>query len=118
VTGEIIWDSIAFNTSTSDRVGVTLPGVAPVALTNATVNIANAGADDSDVTCTGTAAAPTAPPGKVCIYVNSNTGVNLASISGGVGNLPARAFWMTFTPNTSIGGADALVYATWAYTAP
>lgn len=118
VTGEIIWDSIAFADTTSDRVGVTLPGVAPVALTDATVNIANSGAGDADATCTGTGTAPTAPPGKVCIYVRSNSGVSLASISGGIGGLPTRAFWMTFTPNAAIGGADALVYATWAYTAP
>lgn len=118
MTGEIIWDSTSFATTTVDRVGVTLPDTAPVALTDTSVNVANGGASDADATCTGTGTAPTAPPGKVCIYVRANTGVALSSISGCVGGLPSRAFWMTFTPNTSVGGADALVYATWAYTAP
>jgi hypothetical protein len=118
VIGEIIWDSIVYNGTSSDRVGVTLPGAAPVALTDANVNVANAGAGDADATCTGTATAPTAPPGKVCIYVASRNRVTLSTISGLAGVLTTRAFWLGFTPDTSIGGADALLYATWAYTAP
>jgi hypothetical protein len=116
VTGEIIWDS-HIGAPGSERVGANLPGVAPVALTDTTVNVATAGSNDADSTCTGTGAAPTAPPGKVCVYVIANSGVNLASISGGIGYLPTRAFWITFTPNGGFDN-DQLVYATWAYTAP
>ncbi len=118
VTGEIIWDLHTSFPLTSDRVGVTLPGVAPIPLTAATINVANAGAADADATCTGTGGAPTAPPGKVCIYVNSLSRVTISTISGNFASLPTRAFYMQFTTDFSIGAEDALVQATWAYTAP
>ena len=97
---------------------MTLPGVAPVAPTSTTVNVANAGSGDADANCTGTAAAPTAPPDKVCIYVSSTNRVTLSTVSGLVAILTTRAFWLSFTPDTSVGCGDAIVYATWAYTAP
>ena len=104
----------------SDRVGVTLPGVAPVALTDATVNFAS-GASDNDATCTGTVAAPTAPPGKVCIYCAS---VNvrcpgLEHLRSWSSNLPdAERSSVTFTAQTTGADVDVFLYATWAYTAP
>jgi hypothetical protein len=116
VTGEITWDA-HIGAPGSDRVGANLPGTAPVPLTGGTVNIANAGAGDADATCTGAVAAPTAPPGKVCIYLASFSGNSLASINGGIGFLPSRAFWITFTPNGGFDN-DEIIYATWAYTAP
>ena len=118
VMGEIVFDSHASSIVQSDRVGVQFPGVAPVALTSATVNFAS-GASDNDATCTGTFAAPTAPPGKVCVYLGSvTTGVPASSISGLAGNLPTRGFWVSFTATTTGANVDLLLYATWAYTAP
>ncbi|MCU1359460.1 MAG: hypothetical protein JWN99_749 [Ilumatobacteraceae bacterium] len=118
VTGEIIYDGHASGTVQGDRASAQLPGIAPVALTGNTVNFAS-GASDNDATCTGTVAAPTAPAGKVCIYLQAaTTGIAPSSISGGAGLLPTRAFWITFVASTTGDNVDELLYATWAYTAP
>lgn len=117
VTGEIVWDYSAASLA-SDRFGVALPGRAPVALTSATVNFASdasASTVDDDATCTGTTTAPTAPAGKVCIYL---TNAGNASGMAGLANasLPTRGFYISLLPIST--GADTFVYATWAYTAP
>lgn len=118
VTGEIIYDGHASANVQLDRAGVTLPGTAPVALTSNTVNF-KSGANDNDSSCTGSVAAPTAPPGKVCIYLSSvSSGVPASSITGETLNLPTRAFFVQFTATTSGDNVDQYLYATWAYTAP
>jgi hypothetical protein len=118
VTGSIVYDTQSGGMLESDAVGVDLPGVAPVELTDATVNLgAGSGSGDDDPTCTGTNAAPTAPSGKVCIYIASNDGVSIESILAGAGQLPTRSFSMSFLSNVA-AGADEVIYATWAYTAP
>ena len=117
VTGEIVWDYSAAGTA-SDRIGVTLPAKAPADLTTVNVNFAPDGAaatNDDDATCTGTLAAPTAPPGKVCIYRN-NSG-NLNSINGSQNlSLRASGFYIDMVPVAA--GSDTFLYATWAYTSP
>ncbi len=59
----------------SPRIGFPVP--APAGLTDAQVSFpagtANAAPGDLDPTCTGTAEAPTAPAGKVCVYVDSQS---------------------------------------------
>ncbi len=96
---------------------VSLPGVAPVALTAATVNFkaGTANATDGDASCTGTANNPTAPPGKVCLYVGSAAG--FTQMAGGVWMLPKRGFFVQWVPTGNVG-ADILLEMTWAYTAP
>lgn len=99
---------------------VELGGVAPVALTPTTVN--SNGGLDADPTCTGNVFAPTAPPGKVCIYVGSTQLGSLSSVSGTSATLSTRGFRVSFesnpvsanTPPGSVFGATG----TWAYTAP
>jgi hypothetical protein len=118
VTGSIVYDTQSGGLLESDAVGVDLPGVSAVALTDATVNLgAGSGSGDDDPTCTGTNAAPTAPPGKVCIYLASHDGVSLTSILAVAGQLPTRSFSMTFLSDVA-ADADEVIYATWAYTAP
>ncbi|MBI5090252.1 MAG: hypothetical protein HZB15_15705, partial [Actinobacteria bacterium] len=92
VVGEIVYDVSQGSATGSDRIGVNLPGIAPVPLTDATVNFAaNAGMGEPDPTCTGTATNPTAPPGKVCIYRSSQSqAVNLTASTASVNNLPTR----------------------------
>jgi hypothetical protein len=114
VMGEIMYDTHQGATVNSDRISVSLPGVAPVALTNATVNFASGGGDN-DATCTGTTTAPTAPPGKVCIYLAAASGITF--MSGSIGNLPTRAFRIGFDP-AGVDNADMFLVASWAYTAP
>lgn len=118
VTGEYIFDGHQPSTiGLSDYFSVMLPAVAPAALTSQSVNFAaGIGAGDSDATCTGTLRAPTAPPGKVCIYASSWGGVQTSTLSGEVFYLPTKSFVVRFLP--SGGGGDLFLYLTWAYTAP
>jgi hypothetical protein len=72
---------------------------------------------DTDPGCTGTPANPTAPAGKVCIYVSgANNAVNLGghAVLFGAGATPYgfKLKWAT----SAVG--DTFVDATWAYTAP
>jgi hypothetical protein len=120
VTGEVVYDSHVPATLVSDAVGVTLPGVAPVDLDTTHVNFGSlTGAADADLACTGTVSAPTAPAGKVCIYLSpaDSGGLDPASLQGDVLSLPSRAFQITWTP-VGAAGDDEFMYATWAYTAP
>ncbi|MGE0138046.1 MAG: hypothetical protein AB7L17_21260 [Ilumatobacteraceae bacterium] len=116
VTGEVVYDTHrSEQVSSSDRVGVDLPGVAPAPLTNATVNFASGGGDN-DATCTGTLSEPTAPPGKVCIYLSASSGIGF--MNGTVGNLPTRSFRINMDYAAGGGETDLFLIATWAYTAP
>lgn len=119
VTGSIILDTHTGLNGASDNLGVDLPGVAPVALNDTTVNIAASSAigSDGDATCLGTNDAPTAPPGKLCIYVQAASGVDPASLAGFAGFLPTRSFGVTFDP-VAAADQDEFIFATWAYTAP
>ena len=114
------------NTSNDFFVSVPLPGIAPVALTNSTVNFAPGVPNttlDEDTACTGSHAAPTAPAGKVCLYIDGvavgttdNTVEGRASTSAGAAN---RGFVITWQDGASDSGTtDAFINATWAYTAP
>ena len=75
-------------------------------------------ASDADASCTGNANEPTAPPGKVCLYLASNyegnaltaQGTALANTSG------TRGFTVLAAPNAAPGPVD--VAGVWAYTAP
>ena len=103
---------------TSDiRQVVQLPGPAPADLSDATVNFANAGAADADPACSGTASAPTAPAGKVCLYLSSAAGagtiVDGQAIPGLAGS---RSGFVVHAANTTLGEVGA--FGTWAYTAP
>ena len=93
------------------------PGKAPVALTDATVNFANTftvNTPENDTTCKGTFAAPTAPAGQVCLYVDKNSnqnkffGYGLTAPYGDVG------FWVIINENPGSNFASM----SWAYTAP
>lgn len=83
-------------------------------------------AEESDVAsvCTGTAANPTAPKGKVCIYpvtrLNAKFLVGFHVLEGSNGNAPAPASFSTgFRLGwESEGAGETSVEAVWAYTAP
>jgi hypothetical protein len=102
---------------TSDiRQVVQLPGMAPADLSNGTVNFAAGGAD-ADPACSGTATAPTAPAGKVCLYLlsaaGSGTAVDGQAIPGLAGS---RSGFVVHATNAALGETGA--FGTWAYTAP
>jgi hypothetical protein len=97
---------------------VMLPARTSVVLTDALVNFAGTAAEtsDNDPTCTGTADAPTAPPGQVCLYLY---GSGSATAIEGIGSnhLGDKGFWIYWNA-TGAAGDDMYVWVTWAYTAP
>ena len=97
---------------------VQLPGPASTDLTDATVNFANAaGVTDADAACTGTPLAPTAPAGKVCLYLSATQGLGTAVDGAAIPLLSgSRAGFLVHAANVSGGGTG--VFGTWAYTAP
>ena len=82
---------------------VQLPGLAPSDLTDATVNFANAaGVTDADATCTGTTLAPTAPAGKVCLYLSATQALGTAVDGAAIPLLPgSRAGFLVHAANTT-----------------
>ena len=116
VTGTAAFDGHQGTGADLDSITVDLPAVAPVALTSANVNFrATGGVDDADPTCTGTFVTPTAPAGKVCLYLYTSFAVR--NISGYVSLLPTRAFSIGFYP-ISYDNWDEILKVVWAYTAP
>jgi hypothetical protein len=72
---------------------------------------------DTNVGCTGTVTSPTAPAGKVCIYVaggDNATDLNGYSVRPGTGRSP-YGFKLSWT--NSVPG-DTFIDAVWAYRAP
>ena len=102
---------------TSDvRQVVQLPGTAPADLSNGTVNFAGGGAD-ADPSCSGTATAPTAPAGKVCLYLSSAAGTGTAVDGQAIPGLAgSRSGFVVHATNATLGETGA--FGTWAYTAP
>lgn len=119
VTGNFIWDSHGSTDTFSDRVSVAFPGRAPVPLTDSKVNFDQPGVTgDGDPQCSGSVTAPTAPAGKVCIYLDGSKGMAANTLEGRAGSPLADAgFRVVFLPNGT-DDVDQYVYASWAYTAP
>ena len=96
---------------------ISIPARATAALTTEQINFsadAFAATTDDDATCTGTAAAPTAPAGKVCMYLYQQSGsVGLNGFQAQ--NLAAQTFYIVW--NVASAGAAQMAF-TWAYTAP
>jgi len=101
-----------------EEIVVELPGTAPANLID--VNFAaSAIVSDADATCTGTAAAPTAPAGKVCLYVVASEGMD--GVNGlAASQLVDRTFVVSMATdnNTLAPDSNAYLLFTWAYTAP
>jgi hypothetical protein len=102
------------------NVSFPIPTVAPLA--SASVNFGpGVGASDADSTCTGSFAAPTAPAGKVCLYLRPGTSANATGFSGFAmdtdGSQANRlGFAVTWQTNPATAGTRA--DGSWAYTAP
>ncbi len=105
------------------RIGFPVP--APAGLTDAQVSFpagtANAAPGDLDPTCTGTAEAPTAPAGKVCVYVDSQsasvTSLAAQQLDGENSEQSKLGFGVVVTA-TGAANASTVARGTWAYTAP
>lgn len=108
------WDANA-NSETHDEI-VHLPGKAGVDLTDLTVNFANtfsALTPESDPYCTGSYAAPTAPAGRVCLYLDKD------SQAGHVNGFALPIMKDTgFDVSMTASLGNNYVSMSWAYTAP
>jgi hypothetical protein len=108
---------------TSPRIGFPVP--APAGLTDAQVSFpvgtTNAAPADLDATCTGTAEAPTAPAGKVCVYVDSQsasvTSLVAQQLDGENSEQSKLGFGVEVTA-TGAANTSSQARGTWAYTAP
>jgi hypothetical protein len=103
-------------------VDVTLPVPAANALGDAQVAV-NAGATgltptDPNAGCTGTAAAPTAPAGILCIYLSAATNAATPTGSSVLGSAAGSPYGFKLTWNNAGAIGDTSVDGTWAYTAP
>jgi hypothetical protein len=107
--------------------GVNLPARARNPLSRENVNFAPdsyAVTTDDDPSCTGNYVLPTAPPGKLCLYLwpAAPFSDNVTSITAGgdAADSPEfsrNAFWISWQ-TTQSSSAAVYVYARWAYTAP
>lgn len=115
-----IWGCNHTSSSFACRAFVSLPLPAPEPLGDATVNFGpSIWATDDDPQCTGSEADPTAPPGKVCLYLSYRQFNQQNGLEGGVpidGSTPgftSRGFVVDV--DVEQNGASGGV---WAYTAP
>jgi hypothetical protein len=106
---------------------IQLPGLVPTpGLSSVDVNFAadgNLETTDDDASCTGSLIAPTAPPGKLCMYPD-NTGFpvplglrNVVQVNGSaITEATARGVFQVNWSSPAIG--DMYVGFSYAYTAP
>ncbi len=117
VSGYENWDFESVRDDADVYFTVQLPGTAPAPFTVSVADDPKFLAVTPDLSCTGTSANPTAPAGKVCIYLASTTGVD--GVEGfNAEELVLTAFDVIFTIDDATPSDDAYLVVTWAYTAP
>jgi hypothetical protein len=101
-------------------VAVQLPGKASTALTPDTVNFAPIPTlvADGDASCTGTVSAPTAPPGKVCLYLGMSAHVDGMGGTSAVQPGFDDQFFLVYGNASGALGNDLFFRFSWAYRAP
>ena len=102
-------------------VTVQLQARAPVALTTLTVNFSTLDltAGDGDASCTGTETAPTAPAGRLCLYVSSTPSPSNVQPGSAYGDITpdGRTGFTVHWQATAAPGVTEFAF-TWAYRAP
>ena len=122
--GRYVAPQLAHNNSY--LISYSLPMKAPAPLSDTSVNTAaNAAAGDPDPACTGTVDVPTAPAGKVCLYIGSSANATVGGFSliqpGGGTTQPGDdyGFVVRILDAGTVGNTAATsAQGTWAYTAP
>lgn len=98
---------------------ITLPGRTKDELTDDDVHVINSGqvpTDGDPGDCTGSATAPTAAEGKVCIYINEPS-ANVTAVEGKPTDfLPDSAFNLSIDVDGT--GGQTTVTGSWAYNQP
>lgn len=122
VIGPFFYDSTTNTANVDDYLPITLPGVASGPLQAADVNFApdvRAVTTDDDPACTGTASAPTAPAGKVCLYVSTLSNVSsVQGLSVNAGNTVLEKRGFALEVAATADNVDVYLNGAWAYTAP
>jgi hypothetical protein len=128
VTGAWGGEFAAVPSSTAQELfPIGFPVKAPRVLTSEQVNTApDSRALDDDPACAGTLGAPTAPPGKVCIYIDQaapSTVVQGYKLISPIIDPPVPGDELGFTvlitySSSTTGDATVSARGTWAYTAP
>ena len=98
-----------------------LPAKPPVALTSSNVSFSADSASaavNTDAACNGTASNPTAPAGKLCVYLLSINNVTAIDAGAWAETEPAAlgAWYINWVDVAQ--GDDSEIRGTWAYTAP
>jgi hypothetical protein len=123
-SGRTVTGVVYFDTSASGAgdygVTVSLPARAHAVLTNDIVNFRSDGVlyspEEADHQCTGSANAPTAPAGRVCVYrVTSAEGTSSVRAGEPYSQASDRDFAVRWQDTN---GGDVYLTAVWAYTAP
>lgn len=125
VTGYEVIDEYPVNDQYVYEEYFPLPIRPTVPLSNSNVNFAPVATanvvSDGDSTCTGTAEAPTAPPGKLCIYIFSSEQLKLLEGRASILNAAAPIAGSSGFTIVALGDATvgkAIVRFSYAYTAP
>jgi hypothetical protein len=105
------------------RIGFPVP--APAGLTDAQVTFApgtaNAAPGDQDPACTGSAETPTAPAGRICVYVDAQSASVTALVAQQLDGENSEQSKLGFAVQVTATGAantNSVARGTWAYTAP
>jgi len=118
--GSVEWDQSTTGSTGIDSTSIALPGRTPSDLADSSIRFGTPPGPgvvipaQVDPACDGTADAPTAPPGKVCVYLRGSGHVK----SLGAFGLQDEGFALFWLPDTTTAGVDYFVSARWAYTAP
>lgn len=118
ITGSWMYDDTTGTANVDDNFLVPFGAKAPAGLAGENVNFAADGTavtDDDDAACTGTVAAPTAPAGKVCLYLRTSGNITRAGGFAVAGPTP-NGFGINVLGTAD--NADIFGEGTWAYTAP
>lgn len=117
VTGEELWRFSA-DTASEFSITVSLPGDPGKDLTHSEVNFApHASVGDGDAACDGNFEEPTAPSGKVCLYLIGYT-ADISSVAGDAQDLFTRSGFVVRWNDNASNTSYTYLHFTWAYTAP
>ena len=120
VTGSMIWDEavIADNSRLSNQCSAARQGQpGPVEFVVRQLRSGcHAPTTDDDATCTGTVVLPTAPAGKVCIYLSGSNRVD--NMDGRPNFVDGADGFFVSADSNGTPGLDMNVSFAWAYTAP
>ena len=116
VTGAISFSRATAAGASSGSEAIMFPAMAPVALTDTTVNFQPIlYGNDGDPACTGSVATPTAPAGKVCLYMNE-WAFPMRLFEGRALSIGTKGFKIVWA--NDVTSTVEYMNGSWAYTAP